>query len=127
MRSFEIQEDWTLDKAQEMGESAAQAWRNENNEPMLDTPRESTQEEKKALIEMCERIPHIGTSSEPSLWGEIASDGGNLIARAKSLSQAAHLFVAFWRKHRTDTKLTPAGMEVSGITQALRSLNMGYN
>ena len=53
-----------------------------------------------------------GYPSRPHLCEEIASAGDALVTSTRSLSKAAHMFIAHWGKFRAPTTIMPKGMNI---------------
>ena len=58
------------------------------------------------------QIPGPDTPFQPHMRDDVAKAGDRLVPSTKSLPNAAHMFIAHWGKHRTETTMTPQGMAV---------------
>ena len=112
LRSFEIQDPWTLDEATNFGPDGVLAWHQEEQSPPLDTPPKLNEVQTDLLDKLIASIPLPETPFDQHTWGRISQAGDDLIANTGSLITSAHSFVSAWRKCRKATTLKPEGMNI---------------
>ena len=116
MRSFTIQEPWTVESAALIGEEAKDEWIMEHSTPQLDLwPNKVTENGKAQIRALVSSVPHPPCEFTEHEWDRLAK-----------LQDAAQCYIKEWRSTRNPT-LTPAGMSIFKDHVKEDLFEFGYN
>ena len=113
LRSLLIQDHWAFEAAEMIGPSARDEWLEEHQSPDLDHPPLASDQSRQLVCDLFGSAPTAPAEFTEQEWGSLVNLGDGLISSIGNLSDAAHFYIAGWRRSRSPTTMTTHGMGIS--------------